>query len=175
MSKKSKIFGIGLGKTGTLSLAKAMKQLGYTSNHYPRTIDDINNYDFCNDIPIAWRFKFLDYVYPNSKFILTTRDIDSWIKSCNTYAKKKNKNAPLRILESRFMLFGITHYDEKIFRKVFEKYHKKVLKHFRNRPSDILVMDLTKGDGWEKLCKFLNKPIPDSSFPHRHKQFESKL
>jgi len=30
-------------------------------------------------------------------------------------------------------------------------------------------MDITKGDGWDKLCKFLEKPKPDVSFPHKNK------
>jgi hypothetical protein len=31
------------------------------------------------------------------------------------------------------------------------------------------------GDGWEKLCKFLNKPIPDMEFPHENKSKIEKL
>ena len=34
---------------------------------------------------------------------------------------------------------------------------------------DLLIIDITKGEGWEKLCLFLNKEIPNTEFPHRHK------
>jgi hypothetical protein len=29
-------------------------------------------------------------------------------------------------------------------------------------------MDITAGDGWEKLCGFLGMPVPDAPFPHEH-------
>ena len=29
----------------------------------------------------------------------------------------------------------------------------------------LLVMNLAMGDGWEKLCPFLSKPIPEAAFP----------
>ena len=36
-------------------------------------------------------------------------------------------------------------------------------------PKDqLLIFDLS--DGWEPLCKFLGKPIPNKEFPHRNKQ-----
>ena len=28
------------------------------------------------------------------------------------------------------------------------------------------------GDGWEKLCKFLDKEIPDVDFPHKNKSIK---
>ena len=31
--------------------------------------------------------------------------------------------------------------------------------------NNLLIMDITKGDGWSKLCNFLNKPIPNKPFP----------
>ena len=41
---------------------------------------------------------------------------------------------------------------------------------------DYLDMNICdEGDGWEKLCKFLNKPIPDMEFPHENKNKIEKL
>ena len=37
-------------------------------------------------------------------------------------------------------------------------------KYFKNRPNDLLVMNICSGEGWEVLCPFLNKPIPNVSF-----------
>ena len=31
------------------------------------------------------------------------------------------------------------------------------------------MIDLTRGEGWEVLCPFLEKEIPRESFPHRNK------
>ena len=35
-----------------------------------------------------------------------------------------------------------------------------------NKFTNILVIDIIAGDGWEKLCKFLNCDIPDVAFPN---------
>jgi 3'(2'), 5'-bisphosphate nucleotidase len=37
--------------------------------------------------------------------------------------------------------------------------------YFKDRPQDLLVIDVTAGEGWEKLCPFLGKPTPDIPFP----------
>ena len=34
-----------------------------------------------------------------------------------------------------------------------------------DRPDDLLVLDVTAGEGWEPLCDFLGAPVPDQPFP----------
>ena len=34
---------------------------------------------------------------------------------------------------------------------------------------DYLELDITKGDKWEKLCKYLDKEIPTQEFPYLNK------
>lgn len=36
---------------------------------------------------------------------------------------------------------------------------------FEGRPDDLLIMDLTAGDGWPELCEFLGYATPDKPFP----------
>ena len=174
-----KFFGIGLGRTGTKSLYQAFQILGYNSVHAPKDIDDIWSYRFAADLFVATRYRFLDYVYPHARFILTTRDIDSWIASCGKFDEAKSKggrptkygvfNIPHRRAETRYMAFGICHFDEGVFREKFVEFHEGVIEHFRGREDKLLVMDICAGDGWEKLCGWLNMPVPDISFPHRNK------
>lgn len=97
-----KIFCIGLNKTGTTSLHKAFEILGYNSVHYSSKEGNIQNiitnnykdnalllkglehYDVIldwNDESILDLYKVFDQQYPNSKFILNTRDLDGWINS----------------------------------------------------------------------------------------------
>ncbi len=46
--------------------------------------------------------------------------------------------------------------------RTFNKWHKEVIEKC---PKDkLLVFDVK--EGWEPLCKFLNKPIPDVPFPN---------
>jgi len=36
-------------------------------------------------------------------------------------------------------------------------------------PHRLLVMDVTRGDGWDLLCPFLGLPIPSEPFPHENR------
>jgi len=173
-----RIFGIGMGRTGTKTLSTAMKILGYSSKH-GAGIRDVKQYEFLNDIGIAVRYKFLDYYYgPVAKFILTFRELESWIDTARWVAKAKGgrrgkdgviKGTTPHRAENRFMLYGITHFDEKIFREVHERHNREVVEHFKGR-DNLLIMNIVAGDGWDKLCPFLDKPIPERPFPHKHKR-----
>lgn len=177
--KIPKIFGIGLGRTGTKSLAKAMAIMGCKAKHGIRYVDDIVEYDFVNDIAVSWRFDFLDYVYPGSKFILTIRDFDDWMKASKYYSEKRRvtrekPRGKLRRLENRYMLFKTVFFEYDKFKNGYEDFHNKVFEHFKDREEDLLVMNIVNGDGWEKLCKFLRKEIPDIPFPHKNKSNYNK-
>jgi hypothetical protein len=165
--KECKVFGIGLGKTGTSSLAAAMSKLGFRVKHSPRSVDELKDFDFANDIAVAWRFRFLDYVYPDAKFILTVRDIHSWLNSCAEKAERHKAKGPLRRKENRFMCFGRIDFDEDDFRLAYQRHLDDVTSHFLNRPNKLLVMNICGGDGWEKLCPFLGLPVKTGVFP-RH-------
>jgi len=173
---KNKIFGIGLCRTGTKSISSAMAILGYKVNHAPRNLEEIQCQDFVSDITVACRYKFLDYVFENSKFILTVRGVDSWSNSVSNFdqARKEGQSRNLSDHESRFILFGGTVFEEKKYKEVYNKYYAEVLEYFKDRPNDLLVMNIIEGDGWEKLCGFLGKEIPDRLFPHEHKMIYIK-
>lgn len=173
-----KIFGIGLSKTGTTSLAQALEILGYRVKDYPgieryragdvtsidRTV--IDGHDALTDTPIPSFFRELDQAYPGSKFILTIRDTDSWLRSCKkqftpALAAKQNEAHRKLFLD----LYGTDVYDETKFLQGYRRHIDQVLEYFKDRPADLLVLDLTAGDGWHKLCAFLGKPVPDRPFP----------
>lgn len=174
---KEKIFGIGLTRTGTKSLAEAMKILDYTVKHGPVSIDEVREYDFLCDIVISSRYKFLDYVYPEAKFILTVRNTESWIKSnyqhASRYASRRRKDRvhriPLHRAENRFATFGITYFDEQVYRNVQKTFQEEVYNYFKdNCARKLLTLDICEGEGWEKLCPFLKRDIPNQSFPHKN-------
>ncbi len=167
---RGKVFGIGLGKTGTTSLAIAMSLLGFRAKHAPRNLDEIAGCDFANDISVAWRFRFLDFVYPDAKFVLTVRDVPSWLSSCSSYARRREQAGPLRRLEHRFMCYGRTDFDEGAFTAAFQRHTEAVTEHFRGRRDKLLVMNICSGDGWETLCPFLGLTVLQSAFPHENKK-----
>jgi hypothetical protein len=169
-----KIFGIGLGRTGTLSLATALRILGYKTAHYPEPpllpdiYDTIEQYDAACDSPIAHAYQSLDTIYPGSKFILTTRGLQSWMSSCRRF-KHFRVQLDGQKKKLREELYRCPTFNGQAFRRTHTRFHTEVANFFKGREKDLLIMDITQGDGWEKLCKFLDKPIPDKPFPHKHK------
>ena len=103
-----KIFCIGLSKTGTRSLHDALQVLGLRSVHWggpePQTavqrgleirvaveralqegrplLEDLEEADAYSDIQaLSINFDVLDRQYPDSRFILTVRDLEDWLES----------------------------------------------------------------------------------------------
>jgi Sulfotransferase domain len=80
----AKVFGVGLSRTGTTSLHYALGFLGYRSIHFPpphQLRELLNFYDAAVDTPVACVFKELAEAYPDARFVLTVRDMDSWLAS----------------------------------------------------------------------------------------------
>ncbi|MDF1698482.1 MAG: tetratricopeptide repeat protein [Saprospiraceae bacterium] len=191
-----KVFGIGLSRTGTSSLTKALDLLGFTTIHFinPITkrvidIDDFYYYDAFTDSPVAYRFEELYQLFPNAKFIYTERNLDDWVRSNSNLYKPMKFSTTLEMKEWLNQPKG----DQ--FNKLFQNYHptyhaayeslyadfpnwetayhafeKRVDRFFEDKPtSSFLKINIPDGDGWIKLCHFLEVPIPKYDFPHRNK------
>ena len=201
-----KLLGVGLSRTGTYSLALALRQLGFKTLHYDRVrLNDVldgtnpspdfrryDDVDAVTDIPSAHFYRELLQAYPSCRAILTVRDIDSWWESISRHV---NVHAPYRSprafgYDHRLRALGAApltdpgadnHFKMLLLNCVYGStialeylYKKKYLEHNERvqsevSPARLLVMDLTAGDGWEKLCAFLGVPAPDMPFPHKHR------
>ena len=142
-----------------------MSRLGYRVKHGPRNVDEIEANDFSNDLGVAWRYRFLHHAYPRAKFILTVRDIESWLRSSEVHARAAGLRVPLRRLENRYMCFGRIDFDRDVFRNRYEDHNSAVIDYFSSFPGRLLVLDICAGDGWEKLCPFLRAAVPTIPFP----------
>jgi len=175
-----KVFCIGFQKTGTTSLGNALEMLGYrvtgpTGLTLPDIPNNIHNfiyevvesgeYDAFQDNPWPVLYKELDARYPGSKFILTLRDTPSWLSSIVRHFGR-GRNSPMRIW---IYGCGCPEGNEEIYTDRFERHNREVLEYFQHRPNDLLVMNLSEGDGWDELCPFLGKRIPSKPFPHANK------
>lgn len=180
-NNQTKVFCIGTYKTGTTSLHKALKILGYKSprlfawpvfwkygdKSYIKELKKTNYNAFVDfpfghnefvDFPLGHNdlYKKIDVSIPGSKFILTIRDSECLKKSrFNFY-----KNSPWSSIMTDNLSEKIKHISER---------NDEIISYFKNRKSQLLVMDITKGDGWDKLCNFLNKSIPNKPFPHKNR------
>lgn len=188
--QEERVFGIGLSKTGTTSLTRALRMLGYRTNHFPYSavryesgrlrldLDRFYAWDAATDSPVALFFRQLEEEFPQARFILTLRDIDAWISSCrynhvwpgNYVSNKGIRRLPhiRKILCLHRSVFGSERFHPETFRQAYESHRDAVIEHFRRRGRELLVMDICGGDGWEPLCEFLGRPVPGVPFPHEN-------
>lgn len=182
-----KIFCIGLSKTATSSLSEAISILGLKSVHWGHTrhmlkytdtgiqiyFEEFDKYDAFSDTPIARIYKELDKKYPGSKFILTVRDNEKWAKSFSDQFKKGGLDSFSEKLH--LDLYGTASFDHDKCIKAFNDHTNDVLDYFNGRDDDLLIIDITAGEGWDKLCSFLSLPTPDIKFPINFTKGERKL
>jgi hypothetical protein len=171
-----KVFGIGLSKTGTSSLSTALKKLGYRTRHYPelyKVVELSREFDALTDSPVVPYIETLDRLYPEAKFILTIRDVESWLVSCDRHYQIKPLHKIMRWkLHNRRANFGIETFDEKIFRQVYHDHMNRVTKLFQS-PDKLLILDICGGEGYEKLCPFLGKKTLKEKFPYENRAKKS--
>lgn len=171
-----KVFGIGLHKTGTTSLANALYTLGFnvtgffevhepnfSERVYDLAYDLADRYDAFQDTPWPLLYKELDTRYPGSKFILTIRPAEKWIISVVNHFKHY-------YIPAHEWIYGVrsAQGNEDIYVRRYEQHNLEVQIYFKDRPNDLLVMDISEGDGWEKLCPFLGVDIPPFDFPSQN-------
>jgi hypothetical protein len=187
MKMNKKIFCVGLNKTGTSSLHKAFTILDIKSVHFmgaeKKNIKDViqsnylagdnilkglEHYDAFSDWDLGATtidiVKEFDKQYPNSKFILNIRDLESWLNSREKHVKRNQKR---KRKEPEADINWLT-VDRDGWTTQFTNHYNEVNKHFKGREDELLVFDVTKGDGWEKLCPFLELPIPATPFPKQN-------
>jgi hypothetical protein len=127
-------------------------------------LDLAGQFDALQDIPWAALYRELDERYPGSRFILTERDDASWLKSARRHFR--DTHVPLHEwLYGEGRLIG----NEKLYVERYRQHNREVRDYFRDRPEDLLIMNLAAGDGWEALCQFLSQPAPSREFPHANK------
>lgn len=183
----TRIFGIGLHKTGTTSLHKALKQLGYDSWHWTsahaakaiwREMKQASRsatlerwYALC-DLPIPLLYKDLDLAYPGSKFVLTVRGEDEWLRSVERHFDPATNRFRAGWNDDPFShqvhrrLYGRTDFDRETMLARYRRHNAEVKEYFAARRGDLLVM--TPSEGWESLCRFLSRELPSISYPHEN-------
>lgn len=151
-----KILGVGLSRTGTQSLAVALERLGYRTLHYPHQLCDIHAYDAATEV--VFPLSVLEKAFPQSRYILTTRAMESWLRSCRRARSLSGPEANPSFLpwsqeEEKWPIL----YQERVA-------ECRALLRGSGR---LLEWDLCGQPNWDFLCRFLDKPAPEEPFPHR--------
>jgi len=182
----TRIFGIGMHRTATTSLHFALKILGYRSAHWPsahwakaiwREMNQtgksltLERAYALSDLPLPLLFRRLDTAYRGSKFILTLRDENRWLESVRKHWSPEHNKFRAAWDTDPFshrvhqLLYGRTDFEPTVFLAKYRKHNAQVLEYFKDRPDDLLVMDMDKGCGWQELCAFFGKPVPNQPYP----------
>ncbi|WP_299106678.1 sulfotransferase [uncultured Winogradskyella sp.] len=162
-----KIFCIGYNKTGTTTLGKSLKMLGYKhssfdrkiyrkyylKSKYNKIIDYTSKFESFDDLP--WlkedMIPVLDKAFPGSKFIYLTREEHAWKKSFYKWTYKTKGAYP----------------DVEEGWEAYKKHEAFVLDYFKAHPKDqFIVLDVKDKTGFEKLALFLGKTPIQANFPH---------
>lgn len=184
--KQPKVFGLGLSRTGTKSLTVALHLLGFDVAHYPTDQESfaamargdgrfplLERYDGLTDIVTIPFLTELDTLHPGSWFVLTVRAKEDWLRSIEDHWRGKPVVIPghegtssMRVRSLlRAAVFGCYEFNRERLARVYDDHLARVRAYFRDRPEDLLVLDIIGGEGWEKLAPFLGYAPPDVPFP----------
>ena len=189
------VIGAGFGRTGTMSLKLGLEQLGFGPCHHMGEIFAnpaqlplwqaavagnpvdwdvvLEGYNSCTDFPSGYFWRDLAEHYPEAKIVLTMRPVESWWNSYSSTIMKVvsevPEGAPAHVQEIRELSatligeksFGAPLDDKQAGCAAYQDYVDSVIASFS---ADRLLCFEVR-DGWEPLCEFLGKPVPDNAFP----------
>lgn len=186
--RRGKIFGIGLSKTGTSSLSKALTLLGFSTAHWTNpyshdllTQDDIILFDSLTDISISYQYKEIYNDYSDAKFILTSRSIEQWERSFLThYRRSMHANSfedlkkiigtqiPPRFSQRYVEMHQKLYFQYKNLSEAYLAHEKSVLNFFEKKRNQLLVLDVSQPGALNDMASFLGVQSPQSNFPHEN-------
>lgn len=177
----TKVFGIGLHKTGTTTLDECFRVLGYrvcpqkfsyavrdltaTKEHLP-CLCIADRFEAFADSPwnYSWMFRVLDNVFPKAKFVLTVRQEDAWFGSLLRWVDRHSSGDWIDMLATLGTEFNQQNRATLI--DGYRRHNEGVQNYFASREGKLLVIDWQQDSEWSRLCEFLGKPVPEMTFPH---------
>ena len=173
----SKVFIIGLPRTGTTSISVAMLDYGFKVAHTAYTKHAFDLADIISDSPCFCDYKQLDKLYPNAKFVYLERDLTRWVPSMQMLIGKMKDNLDLQTGQFNLVL-------KRTFNQVFEldktpdpmsethlidcyqRHKEQVFTYFSGR-DDLLSIDVSDAQSLMSLLQFLNVGYTgEPVFPH---------
>ena len=204
--RKAKVFCIGLGKTGTTSLEKALVGLGFRAGNQragERLVDDWGRRDFrriaalCEtadafqDVPFSlpYTFAVLDQLFPNARFILTSRDsAEQWYQSLTQFHSQLWADGeriptvedlqqavylePGYVWRSWQLVYDTPAddpYNREYMLAFYERHLANVREYFRTTPGKLLEVNVANPADYRRLCEFLGKEPAADGFPWLNK------
>ncbi|KAL6692368.1 hypothetical protein J3F84DRAFT_402186 [Trichoderma pleuroticola] len=182
------ILCLGLPRSGTLSIVTTHQQLGFSHVHHgaeqvfnsTNWEASIRHYQVVSDFA-GFYGPHIGKIYPTAKVILVQRSFESWYASFDAVILQALFQPVRAFLFPRLIapVTGITAFTAHPYivfgsfrarnvdetrlnaRAVYDEHYAAVRKIVP--PENLLELNLE--DGWAPLCNFLEKEIPDTSFP----------
>lgn len=138
------------------------------------------------DAPFSWpgTYGILDQAFPGSRFVLTVRDsAEQWYTSLTSYhaALWGQGHIPTAadLQRATYVYRGYAYeanrilgttpdddlYNRDLLLARYRNHNQEVQRHFRDRPNDLLVLNVAEPDAYDRLCDFLGYPRPGKPFP----------
>ena len=174
---RPKVFGVGIAKSGTKTLGRCFRELGYRNcsirdDLVPAAVGDpaaviaaTGDFDSFEDFPWFWFYSPLAARYPDARFVLTRRRDDAtWRRSFHNHMRTIHaERIELgRQLAERF-LPGVPIDD------LHRVHNERVRAFFADKPGRLLEVCWEETPSWGPLCAFLGQPVPDVPFPHENR------
>lgn len=180
-----KVFGIGYNKTGTTTLGDCMQILGYRHASFSLPlleqvalgkidclIQTASSFDSFADWPYPLTFEILDQAFQGSRFILTRRISPiAWFESLQSHAMRTE---PRIGTQARSLAYGFPYPQlaPEVHLNLYQNHLTKVRHYFAGRPNDFLEVCWEEDACWDRLCRFLDHPVPSVQFPHANARHE---
>ncbi len=185
-----KVIGAGPGRTATFSTKFALEHIGFGPCYHmvevfrrarrnialwqdvadgkPDWDTIFDGYSSTVDYPAAIYWRQLAEHFPQAKVLLTVRDADSWVESCNATINSPRMLASLegsdveRMFKGTYLKsFGEHINDPQWMADWYRAYNQEIIDTI---PAERLLVFHPK-EGWEPLCEFLGVPVPAEPFP----------
>lgn len=182
----SKVFIIGLPRTGTTSVSVALLEQGYKVAHQAFTKQAFELADVISDAPCFSDYKQLDKQFPGAKFVYLDRPLDTWVPSMQMLLSRMlvhldDKTGRFNAILKRSFAhsFGVNRVDNPMDTEhLIQSYHihrSQVFDYFKGR-GDLLSIDISEPGSLSKLMNFLEADTDSSysdfqhlNFPHLNK------
>lgn len=187
------VIGAGVGRTGTYSLKLALERLGLGPTHHmeevikdpprhvpmwhraalgePRWDQLYDGFNSAVDWPTASFWKELSEEYPDAKVVLSYRSPESWYESFSETIHKLMQGADQAppqmkpFLEMAAAVLGKAGFVGPTSRAdLIAAYNAHVDAVRAGVPANRLLVFEAR-EGWEPLCRFLGRGVPEEDFP----------
>lgn len=160
----SKIYCLGMSRTGTTTFSDFLKNYGLLIVHYQMYTPMMMGVgDGSSDIPVLPYYKELHKMRPDSKFVHLTRE--NWIDAVEPYfERKKDRNYHNQVTDLRAQVYGAPQFDREKYHDAYKRHNDDVREYFKDS-KNFFEMSITSGDTPEKMVDFLGLPQKGYSFP----------